>query len=238
VIGVPDYLNWPRALLSPERSDFHQVAFTRSGGPSLEGNERTIKTNRGYWRAEVGPIPLFSVAQRRTWNALRTFLGGKSGIIAMPVYTNHFAPYPGGVPGSPSLVAHSDGSTFSDGTKYRTRYIDVEMNATATLGATVVYLKANNAAADLTGIRFSYQHALYETGPAVSISGDVWQVPVFPAIRQAIPVGSSLECDEPTCLMQLASDNEMRAADVAGRFVNPTINLVEAVQYWTDLANS
>lgn len=235
-IALPDYIVWPRNVLEFSAVEFTKQAFVRSGGRSLQGIERTTKSDRGFWRASLGPVRLYTKEEWRTWQAIDTFLGGRAGYIAVPAFTGDDAPYPNGVPGSPTLGGYSETGTFSDGGLFRTRYVDVKLNSAAAISDTSVTLEIVNAASDLVGVKFSYQHALYETGPVTSISGNLWTVPVFPAIRAPIPAGASLEFDEPTCLMKLASDDEMSVPHGSERLMTGTLNFVEAVDYWTDLA--
>lgn len=231
---MTDWTFWPPNLCGFQ-IEANIVPFTRSGGKSLGGIERTIRTDRGHWKVARNDIVLRGVERRRAWNAIRTQLGGRSGLIALPVYSGDTAPLIAGTWPAP-VVPHSDGSTFGDGTGYLSSAIEVRMHSTATIGATVVNLRIVTAAADLAGVRFSYQHALYETGPAISVDGGVWQVPIFPAIRAAIPAGARLEFDRPTCLMRLASDDAMDVSLSRPAVERLSVAFTEAVDYWSDLA--
>lgn len=107
----------------------------------------------------------------------------------------------------------------------------------APLGATVVTLRLLNASG-AEGVRFSYQHALYETGPQIEqVSPDLYRVPVFPAIRKAIPADAPLEVDNPTCLCRLADDRGMSGLSLSPAEIDTaTVEFVEAVDVWNDLA--
>jgi hypothetical protein len=109
------------------------------------------------------------------------------------------------------------------------------MATAAALGATSVQLQVLRAPT-VAGIRFSYQHALYEVGAITAQAGNVYTASIFPAIRAAIPAGADLEADRPTCLCHLASDTEMDLEVPPDRGARPTVGIVEAVDYWTDLA--
>lgn len=227
-----DFVFWsPR--LWPGKINVDIVPFTRGSGPSLGGIERAERTDRGYWRVTLADIALRSPEHRRTWNAIRTAAGGRSGLIVVPIYSGDSAP--GEI--SSETVPFSDGSEFSDGTGYVTRAVDVSMEAPAALGATVVTIRLNHADIDdLVGTRFSFQHAFYEIGAAIEIDGALWTVPVFPAIRRAIPAGADLEFDRPDCLVHLAADRAMDLELTAGDFDLRSVSFVEAVDYWSDLA--
>lgn len=237
-IAVPDFIVWPKSVLKIGGCEFTEETFSRTGGTSLENSEVITQTDLGKWRAEIGPIPLYYPNEWRVWRAISTFLNGRAGIVAIPANDRFSAPYVNGVETHPRFTTHSDGATFSDGSQYRARSIDLKMSTAATLGATVVSIEAVKAGDDLTGIRFSYQYAMYQTGELISKSGDVWQMRIFPAIRQAIPASADLECDEPKCLMRLESDTEMSVRETPNRLATPSIRLVEAVDYWNTLASS
>lgn len=238
---MPDIILWPRKVLAPTRVMANPVAFSRGGGRSLGGKERVIRTDKGYWSITLDSIPVHSAAQRRVWNVIRTMLSGRSGLCAVPVWSFDTAPYAEGEGEwgqyGPLLTTHSDGATFSDGSKYVQGRIHIELGGVAAeIGDTSVRLSIVHGAADLAGVRFSYNHALYETGQPTSVSGSVWTVPVFPAIRSEIPAGARLEFDEPTCLVRLANDRGMDIDFNIDRFSHASVDFVEADDYWSDLA--
>lgn len=235
---MADFLVWPSKTLRIGEAQFTEAAMSRTGGLSLEGSERTTKTDVGFWKADLKNIPIVSAAHWRVWQAIATELGGRSGLIAVPAVSRFSAPYVDDIESEPTITNHSDGASFSDGTGYRNRSIILRTSAQANLGSTIVSIEAQHAGDDLTGIKFSYQYALYKTGSIISKSGNIWQMRVFPAIRQTIPAGADLETDDPMCLMHLATDTEMTAEEKPGKLCFPSISLKEAVDYWTDLANS
>ena len=104
------------------------------------------------------------------------------------------------------------------------------------IGATVIKLRIINADANLVGVRFSYNHALYETGPVISVDGDIWEVPISPTVREVIPHGADLEFDRPTCLCRLTEDRGMDGGINPDHFEQRSVSFVEANDYWNDLA--
>ncbi|WP_139251313.1 hypothetical protein [Kaistia soli] len=181
-------------------------------------------------------IVLASLVQRQLWNAVRSSLRGRSGLIEVPVWSRESAPYAGGV-WTPRLVPYDDGATFDDGGLHDNGPgVEIRMHASASIGATVVTLRLVLGSEQLSGIRFSYGGALYETGLALSVEGDLWEVPVFPAIRAVIPSDADLEIERPTCIMHLATDREMDVTFSRSQVDKPTVNFVEAVEYWADMA--
>lgn len=227
-------LVWPHKLLTPAEIQLNIVPFTRSGGRSIGGIEPVTRTDRGFWTISLGRILLHTRAQRQAWNAIRVMLGGRAGLIAVPAWSHDSAPYVSGEREFPLFVPHSDGSTFSDGTSYRQRRIVVNNANAVAVGATSIRLQILQADANLAGVRFSHNHALYETGPAKLIeSGGYWTVPITPAARAAIPAGAALEFEEPTCLCRLADDRGMDTSLNASMIDEVSAAFIEATDQWS-----
>lgn len=231
-----DFIHWPTRLLRPASALASQVPFTRSGGRTLGGTERTTRTDLGYWRLTLENVSVRSREMRQQWNATRVKLGGRAGLVAVPCWSFDSAPYVSGERERAIYLPHDDGTTFDDGAEYYEGAIHIEMAAFAPLSSTVVTLRLV-AASTAAGIRFSYQHALYETGPVIEQTGaNTFRVPVFPAIRQAIPADAWLEVDNPTCLCRLVDDRGMDLMLSNVEIDTQTIEFVEAVDYWNDRA--
>ncbi|MEZ2132463.1 MULTISPECIES: hypothetical protein [unclassified Sinorhizobium] len=236
---MTDIVVWPSCLLRPQQVQANVVPFTRSGGKSLGGVEPVTRTDLGYWAIDYSGVVMQNRKndQWRTWQAIRQKLGGRSGLIAVPVRASMSAPYPSGEYEATSSIPHSDGTTHSDGTGYLQNAISVVSDGTTPLGATTIRLRIINAAADLVGVRFSFNYALYETGPAISIDGDVWTVPISPSVRELIPSGSDLEFDRPMCLCHLADDRGMDVTqDAVSKNAHPNVSFIEATDYWNQKA--
>jgi len=238
-IIVADIIVWPFCVLHPQQPSANIVPFTRSGGRSLGGIEPAVRTDLGYWAIEYGNVIIQNRFrdQWQTWQAIRQKLGGRVGLIAVPVPASLSAPYASGAFEAQGEVPHDDDALFSDDTPYVQGAISVISEGFTPLGATVIRLRIINAAANLVGIRFSCGHALYETGPVIDIDGDVWTVPISPTVREAIPHGTELEFDHPTCLCRLASDSGMDLQpDNARKNTFPSVSFQEATDYWNQLA--
>ncbi|AHG45130.1 hypothetical protein RLEG12_18635 [Rhizobium leguminosarum bv. trifolii CB782] len=232
-------IEWPFCLLTPQQVDANVVAFTRSGGKSLGGVEPVTRTDLGYWSVAYNGI----VMQNRyrdqwlTWQAIRQKLGGRSGLVAVRVPSSLSAPYVSGHFEPVGDEPHSDDTSHDDDTNYEQNAISVVADTTTSIGSTTIRLRIINASANLSGVRFSYNHALYETGPAISIDGDVWTVPISPTVRDTIPAGSDLEFDRPTCLCHLAEDRGMDVTqDAITKGTRPNVAFIEATDYWNQLA--
>ena len=229
---------WPHCVLRPQQVAPNLVPFTRSGGPTLGGITPSYRTDLGWWSIDYLNVVIQNRNrdQWQTWNAIRQKLGGRSGMIAVPVRVSLSAPYASGVFEPMPETTHSDGSTFSDGSVYVQGEISIKSSGATAVGATTIRLRIIKADANLVGVRFSYNHALYETGPVISISGDTWEVPISPTVRELIPDGADLEFDRPTCLCHLAEDRGMDVTQEAvARMSYPSVSFVEAVDYWASL---
>lgn len=233
---MPDFIHWPTQLLRPASAIAAQVPFSRSGGRSLGGLERTTRSDRGFWRITLNDVTVRSREMRQQWNAIRTYLGGKSGLVVIPAWSFDSAPFVSGKREPAVYLPHDDDQPFEDETEYYEGAIRIEMASFAPLSSTIVTLRLVEAAS-AAGIRFSYQHALYETGPVIEQTAeDTFRVPVFPAIRQAIPADAWLEVDNPTCLCHLADDRGMDLNLSNVEIDAQTVEFVEAVDVWNDLA--
>lgn len=232
---MADIITWPVNLLTPEECRPNLAPFTRSGGKSLGGLEPATRTDLGYWAVDLLDVATYSSAQRRTWEAISQKLGGRAGLIAVPAWSRDTAPYASGEYEPIIKVPHSDGAPFSDGSQYQQGAISVVTDGVTPLGATTIRLRIINAYRDLVGVRFSYEHALYKTGPVISIDGDIWTLPISPTVRALIPAGADLEFDMPTCLSRLADDRGMDAGVNSIEFEQRSVSFVEATDYWASL---
>lgn len=230
---------WPRCILRPQQMAVNLVPFTRSGGATLGGVTPAYRTDLGFWSIDYMNVILRNRSrdQWRTWQAIRQKLGGRSGLIAVPVRSGLSAPYASGAFEAAPKVSHSDGSTFSDGAMYAQSAISVKTVGATAIGATTIRMRIINAEQNLVGVRFSFNHALYETGPLLGIDGDVWELPISPTVRELIPDGSDLEFDQPTCLCHLAEDRGMDVTQEAiARTSYPMVRFFEATDYWNSQA--
>lgn len=235
-----DIVHWPYDLLRPERTRVSSAPYSRAGGRTLGGLQSAVRTDRGFWRIRLENVGLRSADMRRTWGAIDTALAGLPGLIVVPAWSHDVAPYADpDCNRVPPLVEalHDDDTPFDDDTPYVQGQIDMEMAAFAPTGATVVTIRIIAGAAEPSGIRFSYQHALYRTGRILQqVSANSWQVELATAVRMAIPAGVKLNADRPSCLCHLASDEGM-AVDFSGFSPDTaTVEFVEAVDFWNQLA--
>lgn len=233
---MTDFVVWPHRVLIPAAIEANVVPFSRSGGRTLGGLERVTRTDRGFWSITYKGVPLKSAADRRMFNALGVHCSGMATPIVVPVWSNDTAEWPAGSRNGVILTPHSDGSSFDDESLYSQPAIGVSLVGAAAIGATSVTLRIGYGIDELIGVRFSYEHALYQTGFPTLIDGTDWTVPITPPIRAPIPDGAALEFGLPTCLVRLASDRELDTSFTAGFFDRVDVAFVEAADHWNDLA--
>jgi hypothetical protein len=233
---MPDIVVWPSALLVPEECRPNLVPFTRSGGKSLGGAEPVVRTDLGFWSVDLSNIAIYSTQHARTWNAIRQKLGGRAGLVAVPAWSFEVAPYISGQREPTLEVLFDDDAPFDDDTPHLQNSISIVSDGLTPIGATSIRLRVIKAGADLAGVRFSFNHALYETGPVVDVTGDIWTVSISPTVREIIPTGSDLEFDMPTCLCHLAEDRGMDGGLTPIEFEQRSVSFVEATDYWNKLA--
>lgn len=233
---MSDVLVWPYELLVPRECSPYLVPFTRSGGRTLGGLKPSYRTDIGHWRVDLVDVALATTAQKRTWNAIDAILGGASGRIAVPAYAMDTAPFVGDVEEKAALLPHSDGTLFSDGAGYLQSPISVVSVGTTAIGARSMKMRIIEGVADLSGVRFSFEHALYETGQVTEIDGDIWTLNITPSVRALIPDGADLEFYRPTCICQLSEDTGLQRSINANRFEQRSVSFVEDTLYWSELA--
>ncbi len=231
-----DIITWPHELLVPEECRPNLVPYTRSGGRSLGGVEPAVRTDLGFWSIDLANIAVYSRDQRQTWTAIRQKLGGKAGLVAVPAWSFDTAPYVSGEFEQPANTRHDDDTPFDDDTPYTQGAIVVVTDGNTPMGATTIRMRVIQADTNLVGVRFSYNHALYETGPIIDVSGDTWTVSISPTVRELIPAGATLEFDMPTCLCHLAEDRSMDGGVNNIAFEQRSVGFTEATDFWNQLA--
>lgn len=234
---MAEIIVWPHELLVPEECHPNLVPFTRSGGRTLGGVEPATRTDLGFWSIELSNIAVYSREQRQSWIAIRQKLGGKAGLVAVPAWSFDAAPYVSGEFEPPLTTSHDDDTLFDDDTPYEQGAISVVTDGVTAVGATSIRLRIIKANTNLVGVRFSNNHALYETGPVTAIDGDIWTVPISPTVRELIPAGAVLEFDMPTCLCHLEEDRGMDGGVNNIEFEQRSVTFIEATDYWSTLAD-
>ena len=94
---MTDPLVWPICVLKPLQIQLNPVPFTRSGGRTLGGVQRSTRTDRGHWSIVYRGVPLGDAARPRCWSAIRTGASGMAGRLAVPVWSFDSSPWADGV---------------------------------------------------------------------------------------------------------------------------------------------
>jgi hypothetical protein len=222
--------------LRPEECRANLIPFTRSGGTSIGGNKAAVRTDLGFWSVELVNVPIAKNSHRKAWDAISQILGGSSVRMAIPVWGRDTAPYASGNYEAPVTTLHSDGTASSDGATYVSGAISAVTSGVTAIGATTITINVIKGGSDFTGSKFSYNHALYQTGQVVSIVGTLWTVRISPSVRETIPAGSDLNFDQPTCICRLVDDRGMDRGVNADNYTSVTVKFQEDTDYWGRLA--
>lgn len=231
-----DILTWPRDLLVPKECRANIVPFTRSGGRSLGGVQPSVRTDLGFWTLDLNGILLDVARKVRTFEAIKDILSGSSGRIAVPIYAFKRAPFASGAFEPMSSLPHSDESTLDDGAEYLQGAISGVSVGVTPLGSTTMRIRVIQGDDDLSGVLFSYHHALYRTGQVVDREDDIYTVRISPTVRELIPNGADLEFDQPTCLCNLSDDSGMVSGENAEGYELASVSFLEDTNYWNQLA--
>lgn len=222
-------IRWPRKILPPQQPMFHIAPMNISGPVSGSGAADVISGDAGFWRASYGSVVVTTRDRILTWNAIDAMLEGRLFPILVP-YCAKYQPFPVDAFGKeirPSIVFHSDGASFSDGTGYLSGVITSRL-----VGALPVRAVGGNITIVAAGVLqpghvFSFGERMYKI-KKVTYTGETtaaitWQ----PPLRDAVPDGAELNFDDPVCRMRLASDNEMQLQLDMNTRSFPTVNFVE-----------
>lgn len=234
---MPLIIEWPICVLRPTAVDPVLVAFSR-GARSLGGVGSFIRTDLGFWEIAYGGIimPHADRAKWQTWQAIRSHLGGKAGLVAVRVKSAMSAPFASGKYEPRPETLYDDDTLFDDDTPWVQGAIAAQCAEAVDIGETTIKINVIHGSS-ISGTRFSYRHALYEIGRQVGAAGDVKTVQISPSIRAPISEGADLEFDEPTCLCHLKEDRGMSISqDSSAKFSSPSVVFEEATDYWNALA--
>ncbi|EPE95708.1 hypothetical protein [Rhizobium grahamii] len=233
---MTDMIVWPRDLLIPKECRPNIVPFTRTGGRSLGGVQPSIRTDLGFWTVELNSVLLDTPARLKTFEAIKDFLSGSAGRVAVPVYAFKRAPYETGAYEPPVEVPHDDNATLEDGTEYLQGAISAISVGTTAIGSTTIKIRVIKGGDDITGALFSVNHALYRIGQTLDRTGDVFTVKISPTIRELIPDGADLDFDQPTCLCNLSEDTGMNSGENIEGYEFVSLSFTEDTNYWSLLA--
>jgi hypothetical protein len=201
---VADVL-WPFDDLKPRDIGIYPCFGNIGGGVSLTGKEPVTTSTGGYWRFVLGGIPVKTRANIKAWRAIEAQLEGRGKTVAIPIYDGKRAPWPA-----------SPGGT-----------IDAESFGDVAEGDTALQIVPTNIADLEPGMGFSVDGRYYRI---VTVQGEssVFDVTIFPPVRDAWPTGQALEFRRPICRVRLADTLGM-SLDLDGhKRADATVEFVEA----------
>lgn len=198
-------VTWPFDDLKPRDIGIYPCFANIGGGVSLSGKEPVTTSSAGYWRFVLSGIPVKTRANILAWRAIEAQLEGRGKTVAIPVYDGKRAPWPAAPGGS----------------------IDAESFGDVQAGDTALQIVPTNIADLQSGMGFSVADFYYRI---VEVQGDssVFDVTIFPPVREAFPAGQALEFRRPICRVRLADDLGM-SLDLDGlKRGEVTVEFVEA----------
>jgi hypothetical protein len=224
--GMTAY-TWPGSL-PPRNIMFHRETKSSSGGVSILGYEQVGQTDAGRWRAHA-TFPVPQGTRVLAWRAVLALSEGRFNTFIFGVYDDPQTP--AGLAGfsfDNGLVKHSDGTPFSDGSCYRTVYVNAQTAAGALLRSTSLQITMLSAFAPQSGQYFSIGKRLYLIKVATLLSGSTYLVTFWPPLREAVAAAAYVEFDHPACELRLASDDTGELDRDLTKVSTPGLDLVEA----------
>lgn len=210
-------LLWPRKILPPQNPMFDLAPMTVGGPVSQDGLSDVIAGDAGFWKVTFGSVVVTTRERVMTWNAIKAKLQGRLYPILVP-YCSAYQP----LPRTSNGVPHSDGTSFSDDTLYRSGITEAKLVSDMAKDAVFCAVTRKGFDGLQAGHRFSIGERLYEVTD-ITPSRIYFQPPA----REAAIAGTVLNFDNPVCRVRLASDREMALTLEGNRRAFPTVNFVE-----------
>ena len=218
-------VEWPIKTLRPQKVAINATPLSVSGPVSVTGRSQAVASDAGFWRISLGGLWVSDATKALCFRAIAGLLEGRINPILIPFYPYERSMQP--TSGASTLydtVPHSDGSTFSDGSKYQGGSISVVAAAAVSIRSTTITVTQAYGGTLQAGQHFSIGERLYRIK---SVSGTT--LTFWPPLREAVAAGARLEFDRPVCRCKLASDTEMNLEIENYYMGTPTVNFVEDV---------
>jgi len=215
---------WPSAILKPRHVSIVPAHATTAGPVALSGYRQAVESPAGVWSATMSGFRIVSPAEIKMWRALSVQIKGRVTPVVVPVFDrDELLP----IIGPPGYVPHSDGSTHSDGTLYRTGRAQVITDQVVARGAVSMRVELISAAAIEPGMHFSVGHRLYRVESITAIAGSKTTMRFWPMAREAMIAGAELDFDTPVCKVRFVDDGVMDHVLDHGRTSFPQIRCIE-----------
>jgi len=227
---------FPTHLFSPRSQRFYLMGRTITGGPSISGIIDAVNTSAGgLWVFELRNANLNNRAKLKAWRAIEALLDGGAASIIVPICDYRQAPVPQ-VNGKPVYspsggVPHSDGTFHDDGTGYSQSDLGGEVTVAAAIRATVIRVQMAGDGLIEGGEHFSVDHVgrrMYRVAAVTALGDGLYDLTIRPPLRAALSIGDELDFRHPSCLMRLASGDEMAPAVESLKFARGSVTFVEA----------
>lgn len=214
---------WPSDLLSPDTENWRLQGVSISGGFTVGGATRMMRTDGGgLWIGEQ--TFLFNTRdQIKAARAIEASLDGGVGQIVAWSFEVPFAP---GIVTVPS-VPHSDGTPFGDGSEYASVPHGAVTTASAALRATSLSITMISGVIQ-GGERFSIVHPTkgWRRYTIARVDGDT--ITIRPPLREAIDSGTEMNFIQVGCVCRLANPDEFMGALDGNHMIAATARWVEA----------
>lgn len=226
-------LDWPDILKPLSGSIPHLELLGATGGPSITGQTRYVKSPAERWRYRFR-VKLWSRAEHITWRAIAAISDGPVNLIRVPFCDARYSLYSStGGPASSFLsgtALHSDDSPHgTDDTPYAQGGIDGALTVAAPIGATSLTVAIVVAVAPQPGQFFSDGDRAYMIKSATLVSGSTYTLTFGPRLRSAIPAGYLINFDRISCVMRLTSEDIFDVEKQAMKFSAVDLDFVEAL---------
>lgn len=234
---MPDPLAWPTLVLPPQSIMFARGNMSRSGGPSVIGNEQVVVSYSDRWTARL-TTKLTRMDQVLRMRGLMAAADGRANTWLIPTcsgfqtFTSEALPRAVGFDAVPRPT-FSDAATFSDGSTFAEQELVLgTLTAPASIGArSIVVHMTDQAPQPSWGQYFSIGQRLYVIVSCLPDPGgaaDTYDIEFRPGLRAVASIGEVVDFSKPACLMRLATDGEGAIDLDLLRFASVTLNFVEA----------
>lgn len=214
---------WPWDILTPRQERWRLQGVAINGGVSVAGTTNVSRTDGGgIWVGEQSFL-LTTRDQIKAARAIEAALDGGVGKIVTWSFEEPFAP--GDLVAS--LVPHSDGAPFGDGSLYSTVPVGATVTADCPVRSTTIPLTMLDGTLQ-GGEHFSIIHAVlgWRRYRVARIDGGA--AVIRPPLREAITTGTSLYFARVGLACRLANPDEFFGALDPSRIMEVTARWVEA----------
>lgn len=235
---------FPGALLRPRSINPGLMGQSADGGPSLVGPSQSAELAGGGWWTmdyDLGDRP--GANRLKLIRALLMRMQNGAADIIMPFCDEPQAPWPGAERG-PALTGYSDGSVFSDRSRFSQGRIDFRLNADLEENATSASI-TRVSGADLTGgelmtlvhsevgigATFAAEDRVYCLDSVEQTGADTFDIHWGPPTRGPSRAGDLADFERPRCVMKQISAGPSWPTVTAGWKAASALRFVESFDY-------